>query len=1321
VWSEQPAVAAPPIATSQTTASLGQVVACDPAKLGEYPIAEDGNPNRKGPDLQNISTNFHVTKSLEILISAINKAIARLEDFQTQVGDDEQTGYCRCVGGTGNPSCETGTYFPNLPGVTLAECDAFCDPAQNTALPTSCGPGRELWLPNAIFKDEAAQKQFALELVGFLDELQAFTSSDFYNDVIAALTAAGSGLANLNDILQRLSCWVDLFSEGYHLGAYSEQRPDLHLCVGYYGHGAYAQMGSGGEWNIGGRYTSHNLSGTHRAQMRTGGFGITAFGKNLTLVPNLEMNVQIDGYRIFDACKPLGIESLADPVVCGTPPTFPLIWVGSGPAPSGTIDMSQIDIFSLVDRAEVQTLDTSGDGILQASEFLLTTYTPFTYTSAADGQTYTWPRSDVVSWANASGFDPSFERQIASVMSAGLNINPELDPIERALPNIVIAPGVFATPILRLGAGAEWKHEAFELRSRLQDTINQNLPAAAQLDTVDFERSMHDLQAPDLTADNRVSAYVTPGVELLLTVGIPLGQWVQLGIFASIGLDVELRPGANGGLVDLSRALTSALNHSNPPADADCSPVLSSSIAYACSDRTYDNYEPGSDPKTTYACDQGDEKNACCVTVDWLRRVDGSDVYQQRVVCLDAWTGVKEDTCACDPAGSADDCLLAFKPFMPAATHDALAAVFADASVSAEELTPEWKSGKSCEECAKDKSCPDPSTHSAYPSECAAHGYCVTKDAMGADVTTYDVLRSQCEGDWFAYACRPYANTEVTGWQGPGCHPLNQGFPSACGCLQDADCGGAGELCNTTTHACESAGSPVVCTCDPAAPTCTGGRTCVDGACVASCVSGSCGSSYACVADLCVAPANIPFAEQIVWQAANIDAPMHSVETYAITDFKLTTILDAALQIGMRIKLFKKWKEFLLFSWADAWDLFSTWKSKFQPGLEAQYQEHCDPKNGVVVNHQPGTATGPGCSGFDDFVCRYWNASSPSWSQYDDPSELIAACKPQLEIDVENPPAPTGGDFATGLTDLLGFGSSVGESVWNASQLCVGEQTLVQWMNNGFDTNTVCTYTGNQAGVVQTTFPCVDVAQYTMQIWGCANAPVAPWVSALPPGVAVAPTYVSSATAMSVIQLNQLVDPDTGALLVPLAFPLNAQALLWVAQAEACFEAAEASDQRCECTTSSDCASAQTCNAGACMQGSVAAQCNFVSVGGTLASTSLHVCCGDGVVQSGEQCDDGNNNGGDGCSFECKKEERGACCADGCSDGLSGRDCLEKGGSFFAASTCASINSCGQIETGACVLENGQCKSPISAEACKVSGGSFVAKCETRPLQKRRN
>src|SRR5262245_64750215 len=39
--------------------------------------------------------------------------------------------------------------------------------------------------------------------------------------------------------------------------------------------------------------------------------------------------------------------------------------------------------------------------------------------------------------------------------------------------------------------------------------------------------------------------------------------------------------------------------------------------------------------------------------------------------------------------------------------------------------------------------------------------------------------------------------------------------------------------------------------------------------------------------------------------------------------------------------------------------------------------------------------------------------------------------------------------------------------------------------------------------------------------------------------------------------------------------------------------------------------------------------------------------CGDGILDPGEECDDGNNANGDGCSATCTKEPPGGFCGDG--------------------------------------------------------------------------
>src|SRR3954462_10757457 len=67
-WSEQPDRVLPVFNPSGTggSGSGGQIVACNRDLLGKMPL----NPNPKGADLQNVSTNFHVLQSLEILASA---------------------------------------------------------------------------------------------------------------------------------------------------------------------------------------------------------------------------------------------------------------------------------------------------------------------------------------------------------------------------------------------------------------------------------------------------------------------------------------------------------------------------------------------------------------------------------------------------------------------------------------------------------------------------------------------------------------------------------------------------------------------------------------------------------------------------------------------------------------------------------------------------------------------------------------------------------------------------------------------------------------------------------------------------------------------------------------------------------------------------------------------------------------------------------------------------------------------------------------------------------------------------------------------------
>jgi cysteine-rich repeat protein len=59
---------------------------------------------------------------------------------------------------------------------------------------------------------------------------------------------------------------------------------------------------------------------------------------------------------------------------------------------------------------------------------------------------------------------------------------------------------------------------------------------------------------------------------------------------------------------------------------------------------------------------------------------------------------------------------------------------------------------------------------------------------------------------------------------------------------------------------------------------------------------------------------------------------------------------------------------------------------------------------------------------------------------------------------------------------------------------------------------------------------------------------------------------------------------------------------------------------------------------------------------GEVASVCGETCtgavCGNGAVEAGEQCDDGNTTSGDGCSATCQNEG-GACAHDKCDTGVA--------------------------------------------------------------------
>jgi cysteine-rich repeat protein len=151
-------------------------------------------------------------------------------------------------------------------------------------------------------------------------------------------------------------------------------------------------------------------------------------------------------------------------------------------------------------------------------------------------------------------------------------------------------------------------------------------------------------------------------------------------------------------------------------------------------------------------------------------------------------------------------------------------------------------------------------------------------------------------------------------------------------------------------------------------------------------------------------------------------------------------------------------------------------------------------------------------------------------------------------------------------------------------------------------------------------------------------------------------------------------------------------------------KAGDGCDASCKVENGKPCGAAgdATCASGVC------------NTTGGKPGTCAAVGCGNGKVESGETCDDGNTKAGDGCDASCKKEvaagcgngkvETGEYCDDGntkVGDGCDSACKIEKGGKCTASAAC---------DTGFCDTTAGVCAAPSTTGDATEGGG---CSCDT--------
>jgi thiol:disulfide interchange protein DsbC len=738
------------------------------------------------------------------------------------------------------------------------------------------------------------RKKWAERQLAKLDSLTGSQLTGIFNQVLSIVGGVVKGAGKFKDSVEAFEDTLTTYGEGFHLGAYDEQRPTLHQCIGFYGSGVNSKLagfniGSLGV-SLGSSYFSEELSKDFAAQGRTGTMQLSIGNKTLPLNASASIHTQLDGLKNFDCEVPFGIDLAGK--------------FGSNLCPN-TIGFAGAQVCTSNPDNEYTSIDGStGNGSTTVGTAGIKDYYPV----QIDNEVL-WPRFDPAGDLSfpatnvIEGDAPSH----ASI-SAGINASFDsgFDPSPKFIRSIPIVPPMQAALYMQLDWGLNWFHDSQHVRDILADNVSTS---GINMDEV-FARDMHPMQAEDVTTEDGVGYYLDPAIIVAagLIHHIPQNKpRIIFNLSVDIGLYVDLNTEFSGGIADTGQVIQDILQNSSTNPALPCDPVVETKeIAQQCSGNLLEQDKP--------------ELIAANALIDAafndsaLKGNQPTDIQDQ--MAIDKYL-LESDQLQMTQNKTLD-------PYLYTCDGaNLLEAILVDANRRPITTVAIDKEGKEFDQIVlfvlKSRKCSD-------------YGYC-TDDGQG-------VSKKACaaneENLFTSYSCNPLIDRELVGWAGAGCSPLltNAPYPTAPG----GQCAAAsGNASCEIGFACQDGACLTSCSDDSQ---CGSGESCsVNGMCELS--------SGLPFAEQIAWRASHP--DEL--------RPLHAVWSHAVSKAEANADFGLGINIDIALRIFKRQFTLIDERIEQFWNLGNWPYVKYASGLEAPYNNSCV-AGGVLTNYQANDTAG---------------------------------------------------------------------------------------------------------------------------------------------------------------------------------------------------------------------------------------------------------------------------------------------------------------------------------------------------------------------------